>query len=593
MQIMNLRPSPRLPAPRPQAPPAPAAAPPPAPRSAPDRAERVGLWLRDLEARSAANLRVGSAAYAGQLVGMAIGAAIFAPLAVSTANVYVLTGGSALVGGLTCLGAYYLDKHFADSKPLQAPGLDAALGVGAALRGLPKFAYPSLVGASEAERALIYNSLDRLPMASVTSVSTMHVIDGLERTEAIGIAHPTFSQTRVLLDKGALAWGNDFHHELISHEVGHARDFSRGFGPLGAYSVFGPFGKGPYITDYAQTNRMEDFAETHAHYHMSAADRAELARVTPEKFKVLDHLSQPGLSEQWADQKSVREAGKGVGRALEAAPYLRNALELAGALIAPAQIHRGAKALEAGLVNGDARQKFHGKMNLASGIMLLVPGGAAGAIAVNATHGVLSGLVAEGKLPAEQADRISSGVLATAAGPVGMVCRAIGSELGAAGVDVGRMGAPERAEAGAGGVLAVIGGSSAGLFLGAALGGAVGGIGGAMAGSFWGSAGGAALGMAGWAALSARQPSRATAYDLTGGDKIFLAKVIGGGVLGGAAGTALGGHLGRVAGFAVGGALLGPAGAVSGAFLGRFAGMLVGSLALARAGAWAGRRLAD
>ncbi len=591
MQITSAR---VLPASRPVvAAPAPApapAAPPPVETRAPDRNERIANWIGDLQAKSVANLRVGSAAYAGQLVGMAIGAAIFAPIAISTANVYVLTGGSALVGGAACLGAYYLDKHFAGRPVHQNAVLDTALGVGAAFRALPKFAYPSLVGATGAERELIYNSLDRLPMASVTSVSTMHVVPGLENTGAIGIAHPTFSQTRVLLDRGALFYGNDFHHELISHEVGHARDFSRGFGPLGAYSVFGPFGKGPYITEYAETNRMEDFAETHAHYHMNAASRAELAATTPAKYRVLDELSRPGLGEQWADHKGVREAGKTVGRALESAPYLRNALELAGALIAPAQIYRGSRSLEAGLASGDARQKFHGKMNVASGLFLLAPGGAVGALAVNATHGVLSGLVAEGKLEAASADRISSGVLAVSTGPIGMVCGAIGSELAASGVDLSRGPTVERAEAGAGGVLAVIGGSSAGLFLGAAIGGAVGGVYGAMAGSFWGSAGGAALGLAGWSLMAARGV-RSSASDLTTGDKVFLAKVVGGGVLGGAAGTVLGGSLGTAAGAAVGGALLGPAGAVSGAFVGRFAGMLAGSLALARAGAWAGRKL--
>lgn len=599
MQVQTLRSAPlpsRRPAPAPAAQPAPAPTPAPAPpqaASAPGRSERIASFLGDLQAKSVANLRVGSAAYAGQLVGMAIGAAIFAPIAIATANAYVLTGGSALVGGATCLGAYYLDKHLA-SKGLKAPdnaAVDAALGVGAALRAVPRFAYPSLMNATEAERALIYNSLDRMPMASVTSASTMQVVDGLERTGAIGIAHPQFAQTHILLDKDALTWGYDFHHELISHEVGHSRDFVRGAGPLGAHSLIGPFGKAPFLTDYSGTNRMEDFAETHAHYHMGESARAELARATPEKFRVMDELSQPGLSEQWAGQKGVRETGKKVGQALEAAPYLRNALELAGALIAPAQIHRGARGLEAGLVNGDARQKFHGKMNLASGLFLLAPGGAVGALAVNATHGVLSGLVHEGKLEASQADRISSGVLAAATGPVGMVYSAIGSELAAAGVDVSRGPALTRAEAGGGGVLAVIGGSSAGLFLGATIGGALGGVGGAMAGSFWGSAGGAALGLAGWSLLSMRSERASSSYDLTKGDKLFLAKVVGGGVLGGTAGTILGGHLGKLAGAAVGGALAGPAGAVTGAFLGRFAGICAGSLALGRAGAWAGRKL--
>ncbi len=599
MQIQTVRlasaPQRPQPTPAPAAPITPAAAAIPEEQSAPDRSERIGSWLQDLQAKSLVNLRVGSAAYAGQLVGMAIGAAIFAPLAISTANVYILTGGSALMGGATCLGAYYLEKHLS-SRRTAAPSsslVDGALGLGAALRAVPQFAYPSLVGATGAERELILNSLDRLPMSSVTSASTIQMVPGLERTGAIGIAHPTFSQTRLLLDRDAMTWGYDFHHELISHEVGHSRDFVRGFGPLGAHSLIGPFGKGPFLTDYSQTNRMEDFAETHAHYHMNQASRAELARVTPEKFQVLDELSQRGLADEWTERPGVRKAGKSVGQALEAAPYLRNALELAGALIAPAQIHRGARRLEAGLIKGDAQQKFHGKMSLASGLLLLAPGGAPGALAVGATHAVLAGLVADGKLKAEQADRIGSGVLATAAGPVGMVCSAIGSELAASGVDMSRVSASggEPPTSHLGGVLAVIGGTTTGMFLGATIGGALGGVGGAMAGSFWGSAGGAALGLGGWSVLQLGKKRTASSYDLTGGDKVFLAKVVGGGVLGGAAGTVLGGYAGKLAGAALGGLVLGPAGAVTGAFLGRFAGMTLGSLALARAGAWAGRKL--
>ncbi|MEW6283214.1 MAG: hypothetical protein AB1758_31685, partial [Candidatus Eremiobacterota bacterium] len=361
--------------------PAVATSPPRAPRQS-TRAERLSHWARNLQSSTLANLRFGSAAFAGQMVGMVVGAAIFTPLALSMGNPYVLTGGTALVGGAVAMGGYFVEKLRSGSESTRGAGstvADAALGAGTALKAMPRFLYPSLMGATGADRQLIMEALDRLPMGSVTSTSSIQVIPGLENTGALGICHPLFSQNRILLDRAALGWFPGFNHELVSHEVGHARDFARGYGPFGAHSLPGPFGSAPFVTEYAQTNRFEDFAETHAHYHM---EREALARATPEKFQIMDQLHRQGLTERFTEQPAVRDAGRSVGQALERVPYLREGLELAAALVGPLQVNRGAAALEEGLRRGDPDKKFQGKMTLATGALLMNPGWAPAGLAV-------------------------------------------------------------------------------------------------------------------------------------------------------------------------------------------------------------------
>ncbi|MEW6284463.1 MAG: hypothetical protein AB1758_37965, partial [Candidatus Eremiobacterota bacterium] len=323
-----------------------------------------------------------------------------------------------------------------------------------------------------------------------------------------------------------------------------------------------------------------------------------LAAATPAKFHAMEELHRPGLGEAWAERPAVREAGRELGRAIESVPYLRQALELAGGLVAPVQVRRGARRLEDGFLCGDERQKFHGKMSLASGLMMLGPVGPVAALAAAAAHGVVGTMVDRQVMSLEQANRVGNVALAVSLGPLGMVGSAVGEQLEAAGVDIQRVAyAPGEHPTGKpdaenlGGLPWLVGGASLGMCLGASLGALVGGVAGGVTGMFWGPFAGAVLGLGAYSLV--RPDPQPSQLDLTSEDKRFLARVIGGGVLGGAAGSLLGGHAGQLTGAAAGGALLGPPGAVTGAWFGRALGMLAGSLALGRAGAWAGRRWAE
>lgn len=554
------------------------------------RAERIEHWLRGVQEKTLWGLRSASSAYAGQMVGMAVGAALSAPLAVATGNVFVFFGGSALLGCAGAFTAYRWDRKNAEKPVAESPLLEA----GMALKAVPDFIYPSIAGATTADRAVIMETLDRLPMGSVTSVSSIGVLPGLENANVSGVALPAFSQNQIYVDRSSLhSWGN-WGRELVAHEVGHARDFERtGLGVFGARSLLGPFGREPFVSWYAGSNRLEDFAETHAVYH--TGDRAVLQAVNPGKFAELERLQRPGLGEEWASQPGVRNAGRELGGALETVPYLRQALELAGGLIAPLQLRRGARKLEAGFLQGDDAQKFQGKMALASGLMLLSPAGPAGALLTSATSGVLNGLVSDGKLSLAQANRIGNGAVAVASGPIGMVGSAVCAELTAGGVDFSHVAyrpgehATGHPDASSGdGVPWTLGGISVGLFVGATVGSFLGGVGGAFTGMLWGPLAGGAAGLAAYHLR--KPPSVPGKLDLTGSDKAFLGRVIGCGAAGGVLGSLVGARLGAAAGAAVGGALLGPAGAVTGEFVGRFTGTMLGSLALGRAGAYAGRR---
>ncbi len=590
MQVQSLR----FPVSRPRrAPVAPSApAPAPAPPRFDPRSERIEHWLRGVQENALSGLRSASSAYAGQMVGMAVGAAVSAPLAVATGNVFVFFGGAALLGCAGAYAAYRADKKRAQEPPTESKLLNGALMAGTALQAVPKFVYPSLMGANAADRTVIMEALDKLPMGSVTSVSTLRVLPGLDRANVSGMALPAFSQNQVHVDRESLhLWGN-WGVELVDHEIGHCKDFENvRAGIFGAHSLMGPFGRAPFASWYAGSNRIEDFAETHAQYH--AGDRAALEAANPAKFHALEHVQRPGLGEQWASRPEVRGAGREIGAAIGTVPFLRQSLELAGGLVAPLQIRRGARKLEDGFLRGDEAQKFQGKMALASGLMMLAPLGPAGALLTGVANGVLQGMVAEGKVSLAQANRVGDTAVAIAAGPLGMMGSSITAELTRSGVDVGHIGyAPGEHPSGKPSEFAgtpwVLAGASGGLFLGATVGALTGGVGGAITGMFWGPLAGGALSLGAYQLK--RKPSMPTIMDLTRSDEAFLGRVIGLGAVGGIAGGFVGARVGAVAGAAVGGALLGPAGAVTGEYLGHFAGMMVGTLALARAGAFAGRK---
>ncbi|MBI3928969.1 MAG: hypothetical protein HY319_25730 [Armatimonadetes bacterium] len=551
------------------------------------RNERIGHFVQDLTGGTLKTLRYLSAMSMGTLIGTTVGMAALAPSAIRTGSMALLAVGSAAAGGLGSLAGYLVERHTSGRTEPDSRATDTAVAGLGALSALPKFAYPSVIGAEAAQKELIYQTLDRLPMSDVTATATMDVVPGLDRLGVSGLGLNSLSQGRIWLDPGYVSG------DLVIHEVGHTLDMLRGRGLIESLFHRGGFGQPPYVSGYAGTNRFEDFAESHVYYH----DQPDWLRSQfPGKYELMDQAHPRGVQEWLLDQPAVREAGRRTGDALATAPHLRTAAALGSALIGPWQLHRGARQLELGLERDDAWMKLEGKLHLASAALLLTYGVSPVALAVNLAHaGALAALKRDPET-LEKANSWAERALAVSLGPIGMIGAAIRRELGEAGVPVGGYRPVEGSEpAGktfASGILSMLGGSVAGSLIGAAVGTAIAGAGGSSVGSMIGQLSGAVVGTGAWALWTRSHSHRPPGpLDLTRSDKLFLGAVAGGAVTGGLGGAVLG----HAAGGAIGGALgslAGPVGAVSGALAGQTVGMLGGALALARVGAQVGRRLA-
>lgn len=575
----------------------------------PDQARRISKFVRESKESGARNLRGVMGMMAGQLTGMTVGSLIFAPLAFHYGNLYIATGGAALTGAALAFVGHKLASREVSPGSANSGWTNAGVAVGALANSLPKFAYPTLAGATAHEKAVVYSALDKLPLSGVTSVPTIDMVTGLEKAGASGLATPLFSHSRIFLDRDQMALGDEWAREVTTHEVGHTFDFSKGVGPIGNRSHRGGgFGKAPFISDYANTNRMEDYAESYAHYHRSPQ---ELLRAAPKKYSTIAASQQPGLVDQALDRPSVRDAGRRVGTAFERAPWLRNALALGSALVSPFQIYRGATNLERGLKYDDEQALFDGKMQLASGSALFLSGTAPLGVALTVGHMVAGKMLADGSITPEQANAFADKSLAVSTGPVGFVASSIEKELDKAGLleDKGTVEAfnsknrNNAFDAGAGTALA------GGFALGAAAGGiltpllaggsAVSMVSSAAGGTWVGGLAGAALGFgAHYLANKMKDkpdPFGAAASDdkLTGADKKLLAKLAAPTIAAGVGGAVLGGMAGDYLGSALGTAVAGAAGGVTGAAVGRYLGIMGGSFALVKGGAklgsaWAG-----
>ncbi len=571
-----------------------------------EQAERISAYVQDKKIEGAKHLRSAMGLMAGQLTGMAIGSMIFAPLAFKFGNLYIATGGAALTGGAMAL----LGSKLA-SRPVQGPkdnGLaEGALTAGAALRSLPNIAYPTLVGHTEAQKAVVYGALDKLPLSGVTSTPTIDFVTGMDQAGAAGLATPLFSQSRVFLDRTNMAYSDAFMEEVTIHEIGHTYDFTKGAGPIGNISHRGGgFGKAPFISDYAHTNRMEDFAESYTSYHL---EPERLAEVAPDKYAALERVQQPGVVEHSLDRPSVRDAGKRIGTAFERAPRLRNLLALGSSLLSPFQLYRGAANYEHGVQSGDKETLFNSKMQLAMGSTLFFPGTAPLSLAVAIDRMAVNQQLKDGSMTADEANAHADKVLTLATGPFGFVASSLQDELKRGGLltEAQHLGVDDfqlsSSDSKAGRSAAWMAG---GFALGAAAGGvltpllhassAVGIVGQAANGTWLGGLAGAALGL-GMGHLTRTQSSGfgldQQASALTKEDKSLLTKLTVPTVLGGAAGAVAGGYAGSQAGRLLGQSVAGAVGGVTGATVGQYLGMLGGSYAAAKGGAkvgaaWAG-----
>lgn len=567
------------------------------------QATRISSFVERTKLQGASTLRSAMGMMAGQLTGMTIGSMVFAPLAFKFGNLYIATGGAAITGGAMALLGNKLASRPASGEE-RASGLkNAMVNATAAVKSLPNFIYPTVAGATAHEKAVIYGALDRLPLSGVTSAPTIDVVTGMEQAGASGLATPLFSQSRIFLDRDQMALGDHWAAEVTIHEIGHTYDFTKGVGPiLNRSHRGGGFGKAPFVSDYAGTNRMEDYAEAYAHYY---TDEQTLLDRAPVKHATIEASQQPGVVDAALDRPKVRDAGRRIGSAFEAAPRLRNLLALGGSLMAPFQLYRGATNYERAAASGDKQAMLDAKMQLASGSSLFFSGTAPLSLAVAADKMYLQKQVDSGDMTLDEANAHADKVLTAATGPFGFAASSIHKELDSAGLLIKPGDGPnlaffgpavsDRAKTALGAGFAV--GAVAGGILGPMLGSgsAVVTAAAAATGSLLGGMTGAAVGL-GAHQLTKEQRSVLgvrVESDLTGDDKKLLAKLAGSTVVCGAAGAVLGSMAGSTLGEVVGQALGGPVGGVTGKTVGRYLGMMGGSYAGAKGGSkvgaqWAG-----
>jgi hypothetical protein len=449
------------------------------------------------------------------------------------------------------------------------------------LKAIPSFLYPSIRNATAAEKKLILDTLDGLPLKDVTSVGTITMSDSLATNlGASGMARNEIFRKAITFDRGELSipgWGKD----VIIHEVGHTRDFADGLLPLTGDSGIGPLGRGPWgkaphITNYAATNHWEDFAESHVAFHENPES---LKALSPEKFDAMQKIHEPTLYDKIMDRTGIREAGKKVSEAIDKVPYLRDTLQVAGAILGPVQSHHGATELQSGIRRDDPALRMAGKMDLAQGLAFTSKAAAPVGLGLLGLRMYLNNRIKAGKMSLEKAESIANGTLAVVGGPIGLTVFAAIKEMLRPDDPAGdaRQGAP------AGGARS-------------------------QRESGPGETGQGALKKL---TLEETNPEtlfnpkekffkersvavdgvRRTDGDLTKDDKIFMAKVGTGAALGGILGTVAGWQGGALAGAALGGLVGGPFGAAVGAFVGKAAGILGASWFGAKLGAKLGRKI--
>lgn len=323
---------------------------------------------------------------------------------------------------------------------------------------LPDIVYPSVFGATQAERASINAVLDSLPLHDVGAVATVTVQPDMGNPCLLGLNKMTIGS--IDLNRAGYGMGSneEFQYTLV-HEVGHSVDMpDRGIQyALGPNSRGGPWGQGQRITEYAKTNNFEDFAESYAH---SRLDPKELEQVAPEKLKALQELDKPQGLEALMEQPAFRESGKALGQMLEVTPWIRWGAEFLGQATILITGAKGVTDTITGAATGDGRLALSGLMRtgaatsfaLAFNNPVIAPAGLA---LLGADHGL------------HKATQAGADAKTTAAA---MAAAGVGGVVGGVGLPLGLTWAGYQAAGPVGGAVGLVLGSVVGHHLGASAG---------------------------------------------------------------------------------------------------------------------------
>ena len=310
---------------------------------------------------------------------------------------------------------------FVDSHPLLHSSTHATFALFRSLKAFPKFIYPTIQGATPAEKAFILQTLDHLPLKDVNTVKSLLVVPTIPHASGLAIEAQVTNVIKLARDQ--ISTHSDWFREVVVHEVGHTKDFdSAWFGMLHHNSSQEPWGQGPFVSEYAKTNHWEDYAEAHANYHLWPE---RLQQAAPGKFAEMAREERPGIIERLTDQPAFRETGKFIGDNL-GTDVSRTAVQSLYWASSGIQLVVGLDHLRAATLQKDGGKHFDGVLTLAAATLFASKVAAVGGLAVHGANLALQQAVRREDITVDDADA----AVRVLSDPIEKAVRAVGHGVG-------------------------------------------------------------------------------------------------------------------------------------------------------------------
>lgn len=394
---------------------------------------------------------------------------------------------------------------FLERNPVTNATIYKGLAVSRIINAFPNFIYPTITGATPAEKAFILDVLDTLPLKDVNSVKGLSVVPDIEGASGLAFRH-TVTNT-IQLNREQISIRPSWFKEVLIHEVGHTKDYQSSWfnhAGLGNHSDHAPWGQGPYVTEYSGKSHWEDYAESYAKYHV---EPEELKKANPQKFAEIEKHQKLGLTDRLIDRKEFRETGKWIGEHIAPSQGVRTALQVGFWATGALQLVHGLGQMHRATETDDPKMHMAGVLNVAAGTLFATQLMSGAGLAIQGANRALHKAIDRGEITARDGDAM----VRTFSDPVEKGVRFLGQAIGLsapfeplvpkAPKQQQDAEAPKRARAAAiatggavGGLAGGILGPYAGVMAGYNLAGPVGGAVGLIVGGVVGYAGGASLG---------------------------------------------------------------------------------------------------
>ncbi len=395
---------------------------------------------------------------------------------------------------------------FLEKNPVTNATIYKGLALSRVVHAFPNFIYPTITGATPAERSFILNVLDGLPLKDVNSVKGLSVVPSIPNASGLAFRH-TVTNT-IQLSREQISIRPEWFREVLTHEVGHTKDYASSWfnhPGLGNHSSKAPWGQGPYVTEYAGKSHFEDYGDSYARFH---TDPESLKQANPEKYRIIEEQEKLGLLDRLIDRKEFRETGKWIGEHVAPSQGVRTALQVGFWATGAFQFVHGLGQMHQATEKDDPKLHMAGVLNVAAGAMFATQLMSGAGLAIQGANRALHKAIDRGEITARDGDAM----VRTFSDPVEKGVRFLGQAIGlsapfeplvpkmpgteqAAPKDVKKARAAAIATGGAvgglaGGLLGPYGGVLAGYQLAGPVGGAVG----LVVGGMVGYAAGASLG---------------------------------------------------------------------------------------------------